>query len=370
MGESLRTLLRSRAGSSDAAAGCLVVAEVAQAHDGSLGLAHAYVDAAAAAGADAVKFQTHIAAAESTPAEPWRVPFSRQDATRYDYWKRMEFTAEQWHGLRRHADERGLLFLSSPFSLEAAALLDRVGVAGWKVASGEVGNDALLDCLLASRLPMLLSTGMSGLAEVDRAVARVRRAGVPLAVLQCTTAYPCPPERVGLNVLAELRARYGCPVGLSDHSGTIYPGLAAVTLGAEVLEVHVTMSRELFGPDGPASVTTAELRQLVEGVRFVERMLASPVDKEREGEAAAPLRALFTKSVVARQALPAGTVLRAEHLAAKKPGTGIPASRLDELVGARTVRALAADQLLAEADVERPGLASLPTPPRRLAERA
>ena len=120
---------------------CTVIGEVAQAHDGSLGMAHAYIDAIADAGADAVKFQTHIASAESTPAEPWRVRFSRQDETRYDYWKRMEFTPEQWHGLKQHADERGLLFLSSPFSLQAFELLREVGVAGWKLASGELGSN-------------------------------------------------------------------------------------------------------------------------------------------------------------------------------------------------------------------------------------
>src|SRR2546423_11143262 len=112
--------------------GCLIIGEVAQAHDGSLGMAHAFIDAIAKAGVDAVKFQTHIAAAESTPGEPWRVKFSYQDATRFDYWKRMEFTEAQWHGLKQHADERDLKFLSSPFSVEAVELLSRVGVAAWK----------------------------------------------------------------------------------------------------------------------------------------------------------------------------------------------------------------------------------------------
>jgi N-acetylneuraminate synthase len=350
--ESLRARLRRRAGLATAEGRCLIIGEVAQAHDGSLGLAHAFVDAIANAGADAVKFQTHIAAAESTPGEPWRVRFSRQDATRYDYWRRMEFTEDQWRGLRAHAESRGLLFLSSPFSLEAVELLEHVGVAAWKVASGEVPNGALLDRMLATRLPVLLSSGMSDWEELDGAVARVQAGGVPVAVLQCTTAYPCPPEQIGLNLLGEFRARYGCPVGLSDHSGSPYPSLAAVTLGAEVLEVHVTLSREMFGPDVPASLTTAELRHLVDGVRFTERMLASPVDKSAAAEATAPLRRLFTKSVVARVALPAGTLLLAEHLAAKKPGTGIPAARLPELLGARTTRALAADELLSLADVD------------------
>jgi N-acetylneuraminate synthase len=330
---------------------CFVIGEVAQAHDGSLGMAHAYVDAIADAGADAVKFQTHIAAAESTPGEPWRVPFSRQDASRYDYWKRMEFTEEQWHGLKRHADERGVAFLSSPFSLEAVELLARVGVSAWKVASGEVGNAPMLDRMADTGLPVMLSTGMSGLAEIDAAVERLTARGVDTLVMQCTTAYPCPPAKVGLNMIPFFRERYGCAVGLSDHSGTIYAGLAAATLGIEALEVHVTMSREMFGPDVPASVTTAELRQLVEGVRFIEAMRATGVDKDALATDLAPLRTLFTKSVVARLDLPEGAVIRTEHLAAKKPGTGIPAARLPELVGRRLRRAVHADELLQEADL-------------------
>ena len=169
---------------------CFVIGEVGLAHDGSLGYAHAFIDEVARAGADAVKFQTHIAEAESTPSEPFRVAFSRQDASRYDYWKRMEFTESQWRELASHASERGLVFLSSPFSVEAVELLTRVGMAMWKVPSGEIGSVALLDAMISTGRPVLLSSGMSDLRELDAAVERVRRAGLPLAVLQCTTAYP------------------------------------------------------------------------------------------------------------------------------------------------------------------------------------
>lgn len=332
----------------DGSGRCLVIAEVAQAHDGSLGTAHAYIDAVARAGADAVKFQTHIAAAESTPGEPWRVRFSPQDETRYDYWRRMEFTESQWRGLKEHAEDVGLLFLSSPFSVEAVELLERIGVGVWKIASGEATGGEVLERVSRTGQPVLLSTGMSPLAEIDAAVDRIRAGGCPVAVLQCTSSYPCPPERVGLNVLDVFRERYGCPVGLSDHSGTIYPSLAAAALGASIVEVHVTLSREAFGPDVVASITTAELRQLVDGVRFIEAMLANPVDKDAAAEAAAPMRRLFTKSIVSRVALPAGTVLEARHLAAKKPGTGIPAARLHEFIGKRLVRDVRQDEPLTE----------------------
>lgn len=330
----------------------LVIAEIAQAHDGSLGTAHAYVDAVAKAGADVVKFQTHIAAAESTPSEPWRVRFGPREETRYEYWKRMEFTEAEWLGLRQHALKAGVDFLSSPFSLEALELLERVGVMGWKVASGEVRNLPMLNRMAATHLPILLSTGMSPLGEIDEAVALLRQRGVQeLTVMQCTSAYPTPPEKVGLNLLPVLRERYGCAVGLSDHSGTIWPSLAAVALGASVVEVHVTFSHDAFGPDVASSVTVEELRRLVEGVRFLERA-RSGVDKDAAAAELAPMRKLFMKSVVARRGLTAGTVLDRADLAAKKPGTGIPADRLPSLVGRRLARDVSADALLTDEDLE------------------
>jgi N-acetylneuraminate synthase len=332
--------------------GCLIIGEVAQAHDGSLGFAHAYIDAIASAGADAVKFQTHIAAAESTPSEQFRVHFSKQDKTRYDYWKRMEFTEEQWAGLKQHADERGIAFLSSPFSLEAIELLERVGVAAWKVASGEVGNQGMFERISQSKLPIILSTGMSSLAEIDSAVERIKTRQLPLALLQCTTAYPCPPEKVGLNMLSFFRSRYDCAVGLSDHSGTIFPGLAAAALGCDVLEIHVTLSREMFGPDVPASVTTTELATLTQGIRAIETMLANPVDKDQFAADSQHLRQLFTRSWVARHDLPAGTVIADQHLALKKPGTGLPEEQKERILGKRLRRALRTDELLTEADFE------------------
>lgn len=331
--------------------GPLLIGEVGQAHDGSLGLAHQFIDAVADAGADAVKFQTHIASAESTPSEPWRVRFSPQDETRYDYWRRMEFTEPQWQGLREHADERGLLFLSSPFSAEAVELLDRVGVSMWKIASGEVTNLELLSSLPGTA-PVLLSSGMSRLAELDAAVQACRDGGHPVAVLQCTSAYPTTPDQVGLNLLDEYRQRWSCPVGLSDHSGTIFPALAATTLGADVVELHVTLSPRMFGPDVPASVTVEELALVRRGMTDISAMREHPVDKEAAVEQMGEMRRLFTRSLVAREALAAGHVLRAEDLVAKKPGSGIPPARLDEVVGRRLVRPIAADELLAEDALE------------------
>jgi N,N'-diacetyllegionaminate synthase len=330
---------------------CFIIAEVAQAHDGSLGTAHAFIDAIAKTGANAVKFQTHIASAESTPSEAWRVKFSLQDKTRYEYWKRMEFTEEQWAGLKKHACDRNLQFLSSPFSVEAVELLDRLRVPAWKIASGESNNPILFQSMAASRLPFLVSTGMSTIGEIDDLVNKIIERDIPFAVLQCTSAYPCPPEKIGINMIPFFKDRYGGPVGLSDHSGVIFAGIAATVLGMNILEVHVTLSREMFGPDVCASVTSQELKTLVEGVRFCERMMKSPTDKDSMACELENLRNLFTKSVVARSDIPAGTILTLEHLTVKKPGTGIPAARIGELVGMKARRFIHADELLNPGDL-------------------
>ncbi|HMG36654.1 MAG TPA: N-acetylneuraminate synthase family protein [Blastocatellia bacterium] len=328
-----------------------IIGEVAQSHDGSLGMAHAFIDLIAGAGADAVKFQTHIAAAESTPSEPWRVKFSLQDESRYDYWKRMEFTEEQWAGLKRHCDDRGVAFLSSPFSVEAVELLTRIGVAAWKIASGEVTSGPMFERITETRLPVLLSTGMSPISEIDSAVEKVKSRGLPLTVMQCTSMYPTPAERVGLNMIPWFKQRYGCAVGLSDHSGEIYAGLAAATLGASVIEVHATFSREMFGPDVPVSLTGTALAQLVTGVRAIEKMLANPVDKDSVAAELSDMRRMFNKSVVARTDLASGTILKREHLTAKKPGTGIPASKLEDLIGRQLCRPVFKDEILKQEDI-------------------
>ena len=323
-----------------------IIAEVGLAHEGSLGTAMAFVDVASEVGADAVKFQTHIASAESSSEEMFRVPVFPQDRTRHDYWERTAFSPEEWHTLRDHSRSRGLDFLSSPFSVEAAELLQALDVPAWKVASGETSNLPLIKRLAETGLPVLLSSGMSSVDELDRAVRLVRETGGPLAVFQCTSAYPCPPEKVGLNLIPEFQVRYRCPVGLSDHSGTVFPGLAAALLGASLLEVHLTFSRQMFGPDVSASITPTEFRQLVQGVRFLENARRHPVDKNGVARELEPLRRLFTKSVVVAQDLPPGHRIRAEDLELRKPGIGIPAAELGDVVGRRVRTSLAAGTFL------------------------
>ena len=329
-----------------------IVAEVAQAHDGSLGAAHAYIDAIASTGADAVKFQTHIADAESSMLEPFRVRFSLQDETRYEYWKRMEFTFDQWKGLASHAADKGLIFLSSPFSVQAIELLVKIGMSAWKIASGEVSNPLLLDRMLKTGSPILLSTGMSPLSEVDQVVAKIKKHGNPLLVMQCTSKYPVKPEDVGLNMLNVYRDRYQILVGLSDHSGKIYPGLAAATLGASMVEVHVTMSYEQFGPDVPASLTTSDLKTMVDGIHFINHALNHPVKKDEMAVSLAEMKKIFGQSLTARVQLTAGQVISVSDLSSRKPGTIIPVSQVDAIVGKKVLRDIPAGDFILPEDIQ------------------
>ena len=329
----------------------VLIAEIAQAHDGSLGMAHAYIDAAAEAGADAVKFQTHIAAAESTLDEPFRVRFSLQDSTRYEYWKRMEFDLEQWQGLAEHARGKGLLFLSSPFSVQAVELLEKVGVPAFKIGSGETVSGDILEAVMRTRKPVLVSTGMSTYGEIDGLVARLREKCIDFALFQCTSKYPVDFSEVGLNVIRELKVRYGCPAGLSDHSGSIFPGLAAMAQGADFIEAHIVFDKGMFGPDTPASLTVHDFKILSQARDAFWEMLSNPVDKDQMAISMEKMRRTFGKSLATVKDLPAGTVLTSDLLTAKKPGTGIPVNQICRIAGKKLARNVSARRLLRQEDI-------------------
>lgn len=331
---------------------CFLISEVAQTHDGSIGLAHSFIDATADAGADAIKFQTHIASAESTEDEKFRIKFSYKDKTRYDYWKRMEFAEEEWKELYEHAKQRNIIFLSSPFSVEAVELLDRVGVAAWKIGSGEINNTPLFSAIAKTKKPVLLSTGMSNWEEITEAVGLVMDNGTQLAIFQCTSKYPVKLEEIGLNVLGELSDRFNIPSGLSDHSGSIYPSLAAMAMKADLIEVHVTFHHSMFGPDVPVSLTFEDLRLLALSRDAFHIMQTNPVDKNEMREHLSDIRSLFNKSVALKEDQPVGTVLEEDMLTTKKPGTGIPASKINDCIGKKLKRGLLASRLLSWNDIE------------------
>jgi len=331
---------------------CYVIAEIAQVHDGSLGMAHAYIDAIADAGANAVKFQTHIAKAESTFDEPWRVKFSTQDNSRYDYWKRMEFTSSQWLELAGHSRDRGLDFWSSPFSVESVKILEKVGVTQWKIGSGEIYNPILLDYLFERKSPILFSSGMSTIADLDCVLNQAQKKSIPFGVLQCSSSYPTVPELWGLGLINDFRKRYNCPVGLSDHSGDIYASLAAVALGADLVELHVAFDKAMFGPDVSSSITIKQLTQVVKGSKEIRRSLNNKDDKDTLVASTRGLKKTFGRSLALVSNLPSGTKLCKSDLTLKKPGTGIPYDNIKQVIGRSLTIDKDASHLLTWDDME------------------
>lgn len=328
-----------------------IIAEIGQAHEGSLGIAHSYIDAVAKRGVNAIKFQTHIAEAESSIHEPFRVKFSYEDETRFDYWQRMEFTEEQWVGIKEHCDAVGIEFLSSPFSLAAVELLERIGVKRYKIGSGEVSNHLMLERIAQTGKPILLSSGMSSFAEIDAALKVINEYSSPVSVFQCTTSYPTQPENWGLNVISDLITRYDYPIGFSDHSGDIYACLFAAAHGARLFEFHVVFDKEMFGPDAKSSLDLNQLESLVNGLRQFELSLNHKINKDNN-EHFADLKAIFEKSLAVNKDLQAGHILSLADLEAKKPkGFGIDADQFNDLIGKELKRPLKQWDFLNRSDI-------------------
>ncbi|MBU3822734.1 N-acetylneuraminate synthase family protein [Flavobacteriaceae bacterium XHP0103] len=310
-----------------------IIAEIGQAHEGSLGVLYSYIDALAKTGVNAVKFQMHIAEAESSDKEPFRVDFSVEDKTRFDYWKRMAFTLEQWKKIKQHCDAVGLDFMCSPFSNLAVDWLEDIGVKHYKIGSGEINNFLILEKIAQTGKPVVLSSGMSSFNELDRTVEFLKSKNTNYSILQCTTAYPTLPEQYGLNTIQELKDRYQVPIGFSDHSAKMETCIAATALGAEILEFHVVFDRQMFGPDSKASLTLKETKKLVMAVKNIARAMAHPVDKNINSQFDG-LKAVFEKSLAVNKDLSKGHIISFGDLEAKKPkGYGILAQDFQKVIG-------------------------------------
>ena len=311
----------------------LIIAEVGQAHDGSLGIAHSFIDALSDTGVDIVKFQTHIAEVESSKYEPFRINFSYEDATRYDYWERMEFTLEQRKGLADHCAEVGLEFMSTPSSLAAVDLLEKVGVKRYKVGSGDISNKLLLKKLSLTAKPVILSTGMSITEEIQNALLQFSTSKNHISLLQCSSKYPTEPQDVGLNLIHKYKSIFKCPVGYSDHSGDIFACLAAVALGAELIEFHTIFDKKMFGPDSRSSITIREIKQLAKGVKYISSTIHNPVGEDVPKEIA-KMKSIFEKSLSINKNLEKGHIIKFEDLEGKRPsGHGINPSNYEDALG-------------------------------------
>jgi len=325
-----------------------VIAEIGLNHNGDPALARELIDLAADAGADAAKLQKRevdlcfTRAALEAPY-PGRNSFG---ATYGDHKRALELSPADYAALAEHSRARGITFLVTPFDTVSADLVERLGCPAIKIASHNMTNLPLLDHVARTRRPILLSTGMAAMAEVEAAVATIRRHHDELVLLQCTSSYPAKAEELNLNVLTTYRERFGCPVGYSAHEpedATLY---AAVALGACVIEKHFTRDRGMRGPDHAASFEPAELARAIAGIRKVSLALGSRAKVVTASEWSN--RAKHHRSLVAAVDIPAGAVIERAMLTTKAPGTGIPPARLPEVIG-RTARvAIAADTTLGE----------------------
>lgn len=328
-----------------------IIAEIAQAHNGSLQKAFDYIKALEGTGIDAVKFQTHIAVAESSIHEPFRVKFSDQDATRFDYWERMEFTKAQWIQIKERTEAAGFEFMSSPFSNAAVDLLEDIGIQRYKIGSGEVNNFLLLEKIVATGKPLIVSSGMSSFKELDATVAFLREQQASFSIMQCTTSYPTKPEDYGLNVINQMIERYQVPIGYSDHSADIGTCIAATALGASLLEFHAVFNHTDFGPDATSSIEIKDIPQLVQSVHNIYKANQSPINKE-DNSKFSTLKSIFEKSLAVNKDLPKGHMLSFEDLEAKKPkGYGMDAANFTEVLGKKINKPLSKWSFLTNEDV-------------------
>lgn len=351
-----------------------VIAEAGVNHNGDVELARSLVDCAAEAGADAVKFQTFRASALAT-AGARQASYQQRNVgaeeSQHQMLSRLELAEREFGTLAEHCRARGIEFLSTPFDIESVELVRRLGVRVLKYPSGEVTNPLLLRACAAAGLPILLSTGMCSLGEVEGALGVLAAAwleaesGTPstpvagfrscagqrllrerVTLLHCTTEYPAPFDEVNLRAMKTMRSSFQLPVGYSDHTPGIAVSIAAVALGAVVLEKHFTLDRSLPGPDHKASLEPGELRDLVRGVREVSAALGDGVKRATASEV--PNIAVARRSLVAARAIAAGERFTAENLTAKRPGSGVSAMHFDRYVGRLAVRSYAVDELIDE----------------------
>lgn len=323
-----------------------VIAEAGINHNGDIEKAMLLIDGAAKCGADAVKFQTHLPEKEMLK-DAFTADYVGDSL--FDILKKVELSKEDHIKLKEHAEEKGILFLSTPFSREAADLLEEINVQAYKVGSGEMTNLPLIEHIAKKGKPMFISTGMSIFEEIKETVDLIKKFNNNLIILHCTSSYPTKYEDVNLRVIEKLRGEFKTPVGLSDHSLGIYTSLAAVVLGACVVEKHFTISREWPGPDQKVSIEPGELKDLVDGVRAIKKALGG-IKKINDDEI--PVKEMARESVVSLVDIPQGTAIEANMVWVKRPGTGIPAKELNNIIGKKAKQYIKADQLILWNDIE------------------
>jgi N,N'-diacetyllegionaminate synthase len=328
----------------------LIIAEAGVNHNGDMSLARELIDAAAEAGADMVKFQTFSADRLVTAYAEKAQYQSRESGngeSQHAMLSRLELTRDMHVSLIAHCKARGIQFFSTAFDSRSVDLLAELGLDRFKIPSGEITNLPYLRHIAGYRKPVILSTGMATMGEIESALAVFEDAGIPrerITVLHCNTEYPTPMSDVNLRAMLTVRDAFGVAVGYSDHTLGIEVAVAAAALGASVIEKHFTLDRALAGPDHKASLEPLELKAMIAAIRNIERALGDGVKRPSASELKNKLMA--RRSLVAARAIRAGETLDHTNLAAKRPGTGLSPMRWDEVVGRKASRNFAPDELI------------------------
>lgn len=326
---------------------CFIIAEAGVNHNGSLELAKKMVDVAKSAGADAVKFQTFKTEEFVTLNAP-RAHYQKKTVpgkSQFEMLKSLELSEPEFRKLYSYCNKKNIIFLSTPFDFKSADFLYKLGISAFKISSGDLTNIPLLLQIAKYKKPIILSTGMATLREVEEAVEVIYSSGNrELILLHCTSNYPTEYEDVNLRAMATLRKKFNLPIGYSDHTKGIEVAIAAVAMGACLIEKHFTLDRNLLGPDHNASVEPGELKKLIFAIRNIEMAKGTAQKKPQKSEY--EMRKIIRRSIVASCDIPKGTRLTLKMLALKRPGTGIKIRFWNKLLGKKTKVNIKKDQLL------------------------
>ena len=327
---------------------CFIIAEAGVNHNGDIKLARKLIDVAAKAGADAVKFQTFQAeelVTESAEKADYQKETTGSDESQFEMLKKLELSDRNYKELFTYYQKKGIIFLSTPFDQGSADFLDKLGLPALKIPSGEITNFPLLKHIAGKRKPVILSTGMSTLDEVGEAVEVLRKAGAAeIVLLHCVSCYPASIEDTNLRAMETLSRTFKLPVGLSDHTIGIHIPIAAVALGACIIEKHFTLDKNLPGPDHRASLEPDELREMVSAIRDIERAFGNGIKRPTAGEKETKKAA--RRSLVAEINIPAGSVITGDMLGIKRPGTGLEPKLINLVIGKKAKKSIARGEII------------------------
>tara|TARA_B100000902_G_scaffold313815_1_gene304357 strand:+ start:2750 stop:3781 length:1032 start_codon:yes stop_codon:yes gene_type:complete len=330
----------------------LIIAEIGQSHDGSLNYVHSFIDQCASAGVDVIKFQSHYAEEESSEDDYFRTFTTYKKESRYQYWKRMEFSEDEWVKIYKHVKSKKMLFSASVFSNKSIKVMNKIGIDIWKIASGEsLSLDLIGQITKVSKKPIFISTGMSYKSEVDKIYNFVRKKKNPFLLMHCTSQYPADYKNLGINIIDNFLKKYNCPIGYSDHSGSLNVPLVALEKKISALELHISFDKKIYNPDSSSSISFKDLKFLCEYLKNKNKILSFNKTKDQIANIVKKNRVIFSKSLAFKKDMKKDSKIESNDLTLKKPGTGIKISNINKILGKKLKKDKSKKRLIKFTDV-------------------